>query len=89
MFEKVQFFAPRPPKRLAVLNLISKLLSDVTSCGIREATFRICPAQIVYALASRSLPVYGDGYLANEGWWRSVQSRAYRDWIKLQYGTAN
>jgi dTDP-glucose 4,6-dehydratase len=27
-----------------------------------------------------------DWYLANEAWWRSIQSGAYRDWMKLQYG---
>ncbi|HEX4040412.1 MAG TPA: GDP-mannose 4,6-dehydratase, partial [Xanthobacteraceae bacterium] len=27
-----------------------------------------------------------DWYLANETWWRRIQSGAYRDWIKLQYG---
>jgi len=27
-----------------------------------------------------------DWYLANETWWRRIQSGAHRDWIKLQYG---
>lgn len=30
-----------------------------------------------------------DWYLANEDWWRSVQTGAYRDWIKKQYGVAS
>jgi dTDP-glucose 4,6-dehydratase len=29
-----------------------------------------------------------DWYVANEPWWRAIQGGAYRDWIKLQYGTA-
>jgi dTDP-glucose 4,6-dehydratase len=29
-----------------------------------------------------------DWYLANERWWRAIQSGAYRDWVKLQYGAA-
>jgi dTDP-glucose 4,6-dehydratase len=28
-----------------------------------------------------------DWYLSNENWWRAIQSGAYRDWMKLQYGT--
>lgn len=27
-----------------------------------------------------------DWYLNNEEWWRGIQSGAYRDWMKLQYG---
>ena len=27
-----------------------------------------------------------DWYLGNEHWWRAVQTGAYRDWMKLQYG---
>jgi dTDP-glucose 4,6-dehydratase len=30
-----------------------------------------------------------DWYLTNENWWRSIQTGAYRDWIKLQYGMAD
>jgi dTDP-glucose 4,6-dehydratase len=29
-----------------------------------------------------------DWYLSNERWWRAVQTGAYRDWMKLQYGAA-
>src|SRR5260370_39259030 len=29
-----------------------------------------------------------DWYIANENWWRSVETGSYRDWIKLQYGAA-
>ena len=29
-----------------------------------------------------------DWYLANEEWWRPIQSGAYRDWVKQQYGAA-
>jgi dTDP-glucose 4,6-dehydratase len=29
-----------------------------------------------------------DWYLNNERWWRAVQTGAYRDWMKLQYGAA-
>jgi dTDP-glucose 4,6-dehydratase len=27
-----------------------------------------------------------DWYLTNESWWRAIQTGAYRDWMKLQYG---
>ncbi len=30
-----------------------------------------------------------DWYLANEDWWRSVVTGAYRDWIKLHYDVAS
>jgi dTDP-glucose 4,6-dehydratase len=30
-----------------------------------------------------------DWYLTNDDWWRAIQTGAYRDWIKLQYGAAN
>jgi dTDP-glucose 4,6-dehydratase len=30
-----------------------------------------------------------DWYLSNHDWWRAVQTGAYRDWIKLQYGAVN
>jgi len=29
-----------------------------------------------------------DWYLDNEQWWRAIQTGAYRDWMKLQYGSA-
>ena len=30
-----------------------------------------------------------DWYIANEQWWRPIQSGAYRDWVKLHYGAAS
>jgi dTDP-glucose 4,6-dehydratase len=30
-----------------------------------------------------------DWYLANETWWRAIQTGVYRDWIRLQYGATN
>jgi dTDP-glucose 4,6-dehydratase len=27
-------------------------------------------------------------YFDNERWWRAIQTGAYRDWIRLQYGAA-
>jgi dTDP-glucose 4,6-dehydratase len=30
-----------------------------------------------------------DWYLANEPWWRAIQSGEYRKWIKLQYGSSD
>jgi hypothetical protein len=27
-------------------------------------------------------------YLDNEDWWRAIQTGAYRDWMRLQYGAA-
>jgi dTDP-glucose 4,6-dehydratase len=30
-----------------------------------------------------------DWYLANEPWWRAIQSGEYRNWIKLQYGSSD
>ena len=47
-------------------------------------------------LGFRALTSFADGlartvdwYLTNERWWRSVQTGAYRDWIKLQYGAVS
>jgi dTDP-glucose 4,6-dehydratase len=30
-----------------------------------------------------------DWYLANEAWWRAIQTGAYREWIKSQYGATD
>jgi dTDP-glucose 4,6-dehydratase len=30
-----------------------------------------------------------DWYLAGEAWWQPIQSGAYRDWMKQQYGAAH
>jgi dTDP-glucose 4,6-dehydratase len=47
----------------------------------KELSFR---ADTTLAMGLRSTVGW---YLSNESWWRAIQSGAYRDWMKLQYGS--
>jgi dTDP-glucose 4,6-dehydratase len=60
-----------------------------------DRRYAICADKLAGELgfrASTSLPEglhrTIDWYLGNEQWWRAVQTGAYRDWMKLQYGAA-
>jgi dTDP-glucose 4,6-dehydratase len=51
--------------------------------------------KLAHELGFRAATALTDGlrrtvnwYLNNERWWRAIQSGAYRDWMKLQYGAA-
>ncbi len=57
--------------------------------------YAICADKLSGELGFRAETTLADGlartidwYLANEPWWRRIQTGAYRDWIKLHYGAA-
>jgi dTDP-glucose 4,6-dehydratase len=61
-----------------------------------DRRYAICADKLLGELGFRPRSSFAEGlartvdwYLANESWWRTIQDGAYRDWIKLQYGTAN
>jgi len=60
-----------------------------------DRRYATCADKLAHELGFRAQTSFADGlartinwYLDHEDWWRSVQSGAYRDWIKLQYGGA-
>jgi dTDP-glucose 4,6-dehydratase len=60
-----------------------------------DRRYAICGDKLVSELGFRARRTLTDGlrrtidwYLSNEPWWRAVQTGAYRDWMKLQYGAA-
>ena len=60
-----------------------------------DRRYAICADKLAHELGFRAETSLADGlartidwYLANEAWWRQIQSGAYRDWIKLHYGVA-
>jgi dTDP-glucose 4,6-dehydratase len=60
-----------------------------------DRRYAICADKLAHELGFRAETSVADGlartidwYLANEAWWRQIQSGAYRDWIKLHYGVA-
>ena len=60
-----------------------------------DRRYAICANKLARELGFRAEIALADGlrrtvdwYLSNEQWWRAVQTGAYRDWIKLQYGAA-
>jgi dTDP-glucose 4,6-dehydratase len=60
-----------------------------------DRRYAICADKLAGELGHRAQTPLADGlrrtidwYLTNERWWRAIQSGAYRDWIKLQYGAA-
>ena len=60
-----------------------------------DRRYAICADKISRELGFRAETALIDGlrrtvdwYLDNERWWRAIQTGAYRDWMKLQYGSA-
>jgi dTDP-glucose 4,6-dehydratase len=60
-----------------------------------DRRYAICADKLAQELGFRATTSLADGlgrtidwYLANEAWWRQIQSGAHRDWIKLHYGVA-
>lgn len=58
-----------------------------------DRRYAICSDKLFNELEYRAQTTIADGmsrtvdwYLANEQWWRPIQTGAYRDWIDLQYG---
>jgi dTDP-glucose 4,6-dehydratase len=73
----------------------SELMSFVTDRPGHDRRYAICADKLTGELGFRAQTKLADGlaktvdwYLANEQWWRPIQSGAYRDWINLQYGLA-
>jgi dTDP-glucose 4,6-dehydratase len=59
-----------------------------------DRRYAICADKLTQELGFRAETTLADGltrtvdwYLVNEGWWRRIQSGAYRDWMELHYGT--
>jgi dTDP-glucose 4,6-dehydratase len=60
-----------------------------------DRRYAICADKLAQEFGFRATTSLADGlgrtidwYLANEAWWRQIQSGAHRDWIKLHYGVA-
>jgi dTDP-glucose 4,6-dehydratase len=60
-----------------------------------DRRYAICADKLSDELGFRASTTLADGlastidwYLAHEGWWRPIQTGAYRDWIKQHYGAA-
>ncbi|HZP76308.1 MAG TPA: dTDP-glucose 4,6-dehydratase [Pseudolabrys sp.] len=73
-----------------------ELMSFVKDRPGHDRRYAICADKLASELGYRAQTRFADGlmatvdwYLANESWWRKIQSGAYRDWIKQQYGVAN
>jgi dTDP-glucose 4,6-dehydratase len=71
-----------------------ELMSFVKDRPGHDRRYAICADKMVCELGFRAQTPLVDGlrrtidwYLSNERWWRAIQTGAYRDWMKLQYGT--
>jgi dTDP-glucose 4,6-dehydratase len=58
-----------------------------------DRRYAICADKLSSELGFRARTTFVEGlaktldwYLANEAWWRRIQSGAYRDWMRLHYG---
>jgi dTDP-glucose 4,6-dehydratase len=72
-----------------------ELMTFVKDRPGHDRRYATCTDKLVRELGFRARTSFADGlartvdwYLANESWWRSIQNGAYRNWIKLQYGSA-
>ncbi len=71
-----------------------ELMTFVQDRPGHDRRYAICSDKLFRELAFRAqtplavgLAQTVDWYFLNESWWQPIQSGAYRDWIKLQYGT--
>jgi dTDP-glucose 4,6-dehydratase len=71
------------------------LMSFVKDRPGHDRRYAICADKLSTELRFRAKTALADGlirtvdwYLANEAWWRPIQSGAYRDWSKQYYGAA-
>lgn len=69
------------------------LITYVTDRPGHDRRYAICADKLRGELGFRSATGFADGlqktidwYLANEPWWRAIQTGAYREWIALNYG---
>ena len=89
--------AARFPKCPAVAQRSCReLMTFVEDRPGHDRRYAICADKLSHELGFRAQTSLADGiaktvdwYIANEQWWRPIQSGAYRDWIKLQYGATN
>jgi dTDP-glucose 4,6-dehydratase len=72
-----------------------ELINFVKDRPGHDRRYAICADKLDHELGFRVRTSFADGlartidwYLDHEDWWRAVQSGAYRDWIRLQYGAA-
>jgi dTDP-glucose 4,6-dehydratase len=72
-----------------------ELITSVKDRPGHDRRYAICADKLARELDFRAKTALADGlrrtvdwYLDNERWWRAVQTGAYRDWVKLQYGAA-
>jgi dTDP-D-glucose 4,6-dehydratase len=70
-----------------------ELMTFVKGRPGHDRRYAICAGKLTRELGFRAETPLTDGlrhtvdwYLSNERWWRAVQTGAYRDWMKLQYG---
>jgi len=82
---------PRCPAALG--DSTRELITFVKDRPGHDRRYAICADKLAGELGFRAATTLKQGlrrtidwYLANEPWWRSIQSGAYRDWMKLQYG---
>jgi dTDP-glucose 4,6-dehydratase len=69
------------------------LMTFVNDRPGHDRRYAICADKLSRELGFSARTMFADGlsrtvdwYLANEQWWRQIQTGAYRDWIKQQYG---
>jgi dTDP-glucose 4,6-dehydratase len=72
-----------------------ELITFVKDRPGHDRRYAICADKLVRELGFCAETTLADGlrrtvdwYLDNEQWWRAIQTGAYRDWMKLQYGSA-
>lgn len=73
-----------------------ELMTFVQDRPGHDRRYAICGDKISDELGFRAKTSLADGmartvdwYLSSEDWWRPIQTGAYQDWIKLQYGAGN
>jgi dTDP-glucose 4,6-dehydratase len=73
-----------------------ELMTFVKDRPGHDRRYAICADKLAGELGYRAQTAFADGlartvdwYLSNESWWRRIQSGAYREWIKQQYGAAS
>jgi dTDP-glucose 4,6-dehydratase len=72
-----------------------ELITFVKDRPGHDRRYAICADKLAHELGFRAGTTLADGlrrtvdwYLDNEGWWRAIQTGAYCEWMKLQYGAA-
>jgi dTDP-glucose 4,6-dehydratase len=85
-------FPDCPPARQSRCRELINFVQDRPG---HDRRYAICAGKIASQLGFRPRTVIKDGleatvdwYLANENWWKPIQSGQYRDWMRRQYGMA-